>query len=48
MLHFDSSLLFVSRGSRVSRAPPYQPFPAFVNLNGRLYGSYNGRVIPVE
>ena len=34
MLHFDSSYLIVTRGSRVSRAPPQHTLPAFLNLNG--------------
>ena len=34
MLHFDSSHPIVTRGSRISRAPPYHTLPAFLNLNG--------------
>ena len=34
MLHFDSSHPIVTRGSRVSRAPPPHTLPAFLNLNG--------------
>ena len=33
MLHFDSSHSIVTRGSRVSRAPPRHILPAFLNLN---------------
>ena len=33
MLHFDSSLPIVTRGSGVSRAPPHHTLPAFLNLN---------------
>ena len=35
MLHFDSSHLIVTRGSRVSRAPPHHTLSAFINLNGK-------------
>ena len=34
MLHFDSTDPIVTRGSRVSRAPPRHTIPAFLNLNG--------------
>ena len=34
MLHFDSSHPIVTRGSRVSRAPPHHTLPTFLNLNG--------------
>ena len=36
MLHFDSSQPNVTRGSRVSRAPPHHTLPVFLNLNGSL------------
>ena len=32
MLHFDSSPLFVTHRSRVSRAPPHHTLPAFITL----------------
>ena len=35
MLHFDSSHPIVTRDFRVSRAPQYHTFPAFLNINGR-------------
>ena len=35
MLHFDSSHPTVTRGSRVSRAPPLHTLPAFLNINDR-------------
>ena len=34
MLNFDSSHPIVTRGSRVSRAPPHHILPAFLNFNG--------------
>ena len=37
MLHFDSIHPIVLRGSRVSRAPPHQTLPAFLNLKGRTF-----------
>ena len=40
MLHSDNSHYcesqFVTRGSRVSHAPPNHTLPAFLNLNGSL------------
>ena len=36
LLHFDSSQPIVTRGSRVSRAPPHHALPAFLILNGNL------------
>ena len=36
MLHFDSSQPILTRGSRVSRAPPHHTLPAFLNINGSI------------
>ena len=33
ILHFDSNHPIVTRGFRVSRAPPHHTLPAFVNPN---------------
>ena len=35
ILRFDNSQSIVTRGSRVSRAPPHHTLPAFFNLNGK-------------
>ena len=39
LLGFARSHFSVTRGSVLSRAPPYHTFPAFINLNGRSIGN---------
>ena len=45
MLHFVSSHSIVTRGSRVSRAPPHHTLPAFQNLNGTLFETAPGHLL---
>ena len=40
MLHSDSTHPIVTRGSRVSRAPPHHTLPALLNLNGSFCQKY--------
>ena len=35
MFFFGSSHSIVTRGTRISRAPPHNTIPAFLNVNGR-------------
>ena len=37
MLNLNSSDLIVTRGSRISRAPPHQTLPAFLNLHSSSF-----------
>ena len=47
MLYFDSSHLIVTRGFRVSPAPPHHTLPAFLNLYGRkkLSSFYDAEIV---
>ena len=47
MLHFDSSQPILTRGSRVSRAPPHHTLPAFLDINGSISidENYNNKKI---